>query len=379
MPVRGDEIDRVEREITERLDAGSLTTAEAAARRQELRASFALLRTGVTTGAADKLTIACNRLEQLARFKSIADQRWVVGKLAKVRAMQLVGDSNVATNEQASTSDCDVLIMAALFEPELEQFILRLPEARENVGRGEGFLSGRTYYSGLLKSRHGNCERPIKVIALFQDRMGMVECAAVISNAIAVWRPRLVAMTGVCAGRAEAGVKLNDVIVPSAVFTYDTGKRTAAGFLREPLWADLSSRVIQRVRVRGNAILREMAVEIRAAFPGDLTMPAIHTDVMACGSSVIDLPGVIGKIAGVHRKVVALDMESYALVRATQMSDSRVQAVIVKGVMDLSHEKSDGVKTQAAAWAASFLTRFIESEFEAVCARTESGDFPSLQ
>ncbi len=85
------------------------------------------------------------------------------------------------------------------------------------------------------------------------------------------------------------------------------------------------------------------------------------------GSAVIDRAGLIESISKANRKVVGVDMESYALLRATRLSDERLRAMVVKGVMDLGANKSDSVKKQAAFWAAGFLARFIAAEFDSVC------------
>ena len=87
---------------------------------------------------------------------------------------------------------------------------------------------------------------------------------------------------------------------------------------------------------------------------------------MACGSAVIDHKDTIKRVGEANRKVVGLDMESYAVLRAVRLCSPMTPAFIVKGVMDLGTNKQDRVKRKAAFWAASFLARFIAQEYESI-------------
>ena len=257
----------------------------------------------------------------------------------------------------------DLLVVCALYKPELTAFLSRLRAKSDIVGHEvDRPLFGRTYFTGELPCDHGP-SRVIRTAALFLDKMGMVDCAAHTVEGIRFFRPRLVAMTGVCAGRRGAGVQNGDLIIPSEVFTYDTGKHSERGFEREPRWCSVRGSVIQRVKIKAPDILQEVASDIASHTGEGQVCPQFHTDVMACGSAVIDQEGRLDEIAGAHRKVVGLDMESYALLRAIELTDQRITGLIVKGVMDLSTEKSDRFKARAAFWAARFLEIFLASEF----------------
>jgi nucleoside phosphorylase len=136
------------------------------------------------------------------------------------------------------------------------------------------------------------------------------------------------------------GVNIGDLIIPSGVFTYDTGKYADSDFKKEPRWCSTGHGVMQRVKVKGEELIREVIEDLKRT-SGEVNKVTFHTDIMACGSAVVDSAGLIDEIADVHRKVVGLDMESYALLRATELVDQRISALIVKGVMDLSTAKTD--------------------------------------
>jgi nucleoside phosphorylase len=201
---------------------------------------------------------------------------------------------------------------------------------------------------------------------MFQDRMGMVDCAILVARAVRVFRPAIVAMTGVCAGRSKASVRLCDLVVPSQIFTYDTGKHGEQGFQPEPLSVEVADSITRRVVAIGNSIIQRISSEIEATSAEDVYKPKIHTQVMACGSAVVDHEDIIKMIGDANRKVVGLDMESYAVLRAVKLCSPTTPTFVVKGVMDLGRRKRDVFKRKAAFWAASFLARFIAQEFESL-------------
>lgn len=263
--------------------------------------------------------------------------------------------------EQAKWWKHDVLIVCALHDPELETVLYSFGEYEEHVGPIGAPLSGWTYFKAKLPLRQ-NPEETLSIVAVALDKTGMVDCAALTVECIRNFVPRIVAMSGVCAGRSRMGVKIGDLIIPSGVFTCDTGKYSDKGFQREPRWCSTGHAVMQRVKVRAGEILRELADDFRK-FYGEASDVRFHTDIMACGSSVIDSEGLLDEIAETHRKVVGLDMESYALLRAVELIDQRISGLIVKGVMDLSSGKTDTHKRTASVWAARFLLKFLSSEF----------------
>lgn len=271
-------------------------------------------------------------------------------------------DGNTAVNK---TNSADILVIAAMYEPELSALIDRISPYKDFVGTGKSGLPDITYFVGSIpRSGSSKHSPPISVAAMFLERTGLTDCASFVASGMRVFRPRLVAMTGVCAGRHAMKVKKNDIIVPASSFTYDSGKYTDTGFDREPQWADASTRVIQRVKSLAGSVLNDVIDKLRTSLPARIRRPKVHYDVMACGSSVVDREGMIDEIAGGSRKVVGLDMESYAFLRSATLTDPSVPRIVVKGVMDLSTGKSDTVKAQAAFWAAAFLTGLIRLDFD---------------
>jgi hypothetical protein len=81
---------------------------------------------------------------------------------------------------------------------------------------------------------------------------------------------------------------------------------------------------------------------------------------MACGDVVVDKHGLfVDEISSISRKVIGLDMESYAALRtAALFEEVGVKCFIAKGVMDFTQEKSGSSESDKAL--ASFVSaRFV--------------------
>ena len=279
-------------------------------------------------------------------------------------------DSNTSVNR---TDAVDVLVVAAMYEPELTALLPRIAPFQDFVGTAKSGLPDITYFVGSISRSGPPGTSPVSVAALFLTRTGLTDCASIVASGLRVFRPQLIAMTGVCAGRRAMGVQKNDIIVPSSSFTFDSGKYSEADFQREPHWGEASTRVIQRVRTVGNAVLDEVVGQITSSLPARIRRPNLHYDIMACGSSVVDRDGMIDQIAkDSHRKVAGLDMESYAFLRSSILTDPTIPRIVVKGVMDYSTGKSDRVKAQAAFWAAAFLSGLIKMDFNQLVGRSRA-------
>lgn len=275
---------------------------------------------------------------------------------------QYSGKKSEKENDNSPLDKHDILVVCALYDPELESFLNLLENVTELIGPDLSSLFGRTYFSGTLKATNN---QSLRVAALFQDKPGMVDCCGLTVLAIRYFRPKVVAMTGVCAGRETMSISQGDIIISSEVFTYDTGKVTDQGFMREPLWSSVPDNLIQRVRVSGHNIIEDIAAEIeKTAYI--IEKPSFHIGVTACGSPVVDKEGLLEKIAGTHRKVLNLDMESFAILRAIELTDTRIMPLVIKGVMDFSKGKNDAFKRKAAFWSARFLQMFLERQFHSL-------------
>ena len=131
--------------------------------------------------------------------------------------------------------------------------------------------------------------------------------------------------------------------MPKQVIDYESGKRIPGKFLPQPYALSLSTSLSFYVNDIAND--RELAKTIYDGYPDEGNRrpelpPRFHTGSMACGSSVIeDNPKTFDLIQEHIRDATALDMESYGLACAVQLSnqqhgDGGVEWAVIKAVSD---------------------------------------------
>jgi nucleoside phosphorylase len=375
----GREFESILLDIGQRLRNSGRSTYRSLTDRYELAGALDMLREFSQSGDPGKLETGCDRLLSVFGNFDADLRRWGEANVARLRTvgyrmsradreglqdLDTLSMSPEVTTTRVHETRCDVLVLAALHEPELTEFIEHLSDRAEQSG-SSALVGGAVVYTGSLERRTGDGS-PLSVVALTQDRPGMVDAAALTILALKAFKPAFAAMTGVCAGRAAAGVGICDVISPREVFTYDTGKYAAGAFHAEPWSVTTNATVVRQVRRSGRRVLSDLQNEVLSRHLSDLDRPKLHDDVVASGSSVVDEAGMFEDIASRHRKLVGLEMESYGFLRATQMYSPSFPAMVAKGVMDIGENKVDSAKRRAAFWASAFLARFLASEFDAL-------------
>lgn len=83
----------------------------------------------------------------------------------------------------------------------------------------------------------------------------------------------------------------------------------------------------------------------------------VHNKTMACGNVVVKTDGYLEKtISAYDEETVAVEMESFGVVRTTELlEDKKVTPIIIKSVMDYTEKgKNDHDKANAAYFSACF-------------------------
>jgi len=309
--------------------------------------------------------LATNRSSGISRLQSLAgrlprDER---DPFISFLEALLSSKGDAALSVQTSRYGIDVAVLCALRDPELERVLDLMTSVEEIQATSRGGIPSRTVYKGHLTPLRGTGYQPT-IVAAHQARTGMVDAAILSAELLIRWRPHLLAMTGVCGGRASEGVRVGDLIVPTEIVLYGSGKHTDAGFEAEPQVISLEQGLAHRV----SAAARSIAFQVSQEWPGPhRDAIQVHTAPLACGEAVVDKKGMLDEeIAKIHRKIAGVDMESFSVVRATQiLADSETVPFVVKGVMDLTHRKQQEQDKEFAAFAsARFLYHFVLSEAE---------------
>ncbi len=112
--------------------------------------------------------------------------------------------------------DYDLAIVAALKDPELDA-VLELPWQWKTEDRAG---DSTQYYVGSFKRLDGTIG---KVVAARAPRMGMPATAILTAKIGFQFRPRFMAMVGICAGR-KGQTNLGDIVVANPSWDYGSGK-----------------------------------------------------------------------------------------------------------------------------------------------------------
>lgn len=194
-------------------------------------------------------------------------------------------------------------------------------------------------------------------------RMGLVDAAITAGACIERFDPKLVAMSGICAGfsgRAELG----QLLVSDLSYEYQSGKWTNEGFSQAPYQAHSSEKVKSLIRsiIERPNLLTTLEDGWTSARPSKMTPPSLAT--FTTGSAVIANNQYIDQVSTFHRKVSGLDMEVYAIQRAAALAKAVPEVICAKTVVDLAGAaKDDELQPYGAYISAKFTVEAIRLYF----------------
>lgn len=268
------------------------------------------------------------------------------------------------TNQSSPTSSnvtksvittADIAIIVALPVPELDQVLTTFSSQWSKEGR-EGIVFNKTQLN--INGQQ------LTLVAAVQNEMGMVPAAILTSKAIRAWQPKIVAMTGICAG-VKGKVNLGDVVVGRQVFDYGSGK-----LIQGRLYPDYHPVTLNEelcayaIDLANNS---HLLTSIRNSWPLKTGKPQTelnaHVGAMASGAAVVSDDSVVEGIQEHKRSLLAIDMESYGFAKAVTHSIlPSISFLVIKGVQDFANEsKSDEYREYAAFASTKFLYAFLEA------------------
>jgi nucleoside phosphorylase/DNA-binding NarL/FixJ family response regulator len=273
---------------------------------------------------------------------------------------QIVNAARFAREEpsrvEARTYLSDVAILTALRAPEYEA-VMRNGWAWEAARPIDNvlFVQRAEFQSG---------GRSFVAHAAVAPRMGMVSTALIAAKLIEHLRPRLLIMTGVCAGVAGKA-QLGDVLFADPSWDYQSGKRVKDGastaFSIDPHQLDVAASLRAHVdQLRADkAFLRGVHDAWPGDTPGDLSL-AIGP--VASGSAVLADGASLEEIKRQKRTLIGIEMEVYGLFAAAHLApDPQPLPAAFKAVCDFGDpDKDDAMQRYAAYTSARVATEFLE-------------------
>ncbi|WP_265975356.1 phosphorylase family protein [Brucella intermedia] len=277
-----------------------------------------------------------------------ADAGWRERLAAKVNYLRASLDQAKRHNFES-----DVCIVTALSSPELD-FVRRIPWG---FGAARAFDSVSFQYSGSFASNG----KTYSVDAIAAPRMGMVATATLVSKVIFNLRPRLVVMAGICAG-IPGEAELGEVVVADPAWDWQMGKYTKETFEINPDQIGVSPEITEKFKIlaQDSHALLALAEKFEGERPP--TMPRIKTGPMASGSAVIANESITADVRKQNRKLMAFDMEMYAVYSACRDAASpRPMFFGLKGVCDhADHYKNDKYQKYSSHLSAGAIQLFLE-------------------
>lgn len=199
-------------------------------------------------------------------------------------------------------------------------------------------------------------------------RMGLVDAAITSSRAIEIFQPNLICMSGICAG-VEGEAEIYDLIIPDTCYQHDSGKWTIEGLIPEPYSVQLDNSVyihLQSIISLDNfssSLMSNMNLK-RSQIPEYLENINLTTKlgVASSGSTVIADKIINENVKGQHRKIIAFDMENYAVYEAARLAHSSLKFFSIKSVVDNGNDdKSDKYQELACIIAAKATIKILEN------------------
>jgi nucleoside phosphorylase len=209
----------------------------------------------------------------------------------------------------------------------------------------------------------------LRLVTGVSSYMGLTAAAIAATQAIMEFRPKLILMVGIAAGVRSDSRHVGDILVADPSVDYLSGKvRQLDGGERLDSHCD-PIRLPQVVRsvVGECARKREGLDAIADAWPA--AKPAhrlsLHVGPVATGDQVVDAPARVQTLRKSWRKLIGLEMETYAVYRAAVEAPSPQPIFLsLKSICDFANKKNDRWQHYAAHTAAGFASHLIRARWE---------------
>lgn len=202
------------------------------------------------------------------------------------------------------------------------------------------------------------------VIVLLAN-MGLVQSAVSSTKAIEMFEPKLITMSGICAGISGKS-NIYDIIIPDSCSQHDVGKWSDEGFSVDTYTRSLDHQIQTRIK----AIIEQKDFKTQVAGSVSLTKSEyakeefdfdISLGILSSGNAVIANELVSKDIASQHRKKKAFEMEIYSLYEAAHQSVLKPIFFSAKSVVDDGTSgKSDNYQRVASNISAKTVALLID-------------------
>ena len=200
----------------------------------------------------------------------------------------------------------------------------------------------------------------LRGVIVLAPGMGMIDASITATRALAAFRPKILAMSGICGGKAGASA-IGDLIIASEAWNYQSGKIADGEFSAEPTFIRIPSglRTMASQMIEDDPCGRQWRLDLGF---DELQNCKVTIAPMASGSQVVADNSVLDRIREQHRKVAAIDMEMFGVYAAAEsFYEEAAQFIGAKVVVDLADaKKGDLYHEYGSVVSAQFLTAAIK-------------------
>jgi nucleoside phosphorylase len=259
--------------------------------------------------------------------------------------------------------DYDVAIIAALENPELTAL------RRTNNGRWERLENSSDdtiYHSAEVKRDDGTI---VRIVAASAPQKGMASSCFLSAKMLGHFRPRLLCMTGICAG-VKGKNNFGDIVVASQSWDYESGKivQLDSGLLfkPEPQTIPIDPGIAAELQFMAGS--SAIFSKIQEQWQGERypTALQLHVGPMATGAAVLQAISMVDRIKEVNRNCIAIEMEAYGVMYAAYHAQKpKPKCIVAKSVCDFAdHDKSDNHQAYASYTSAAFIMEYIRNHMK---------------
>jgi nucleoside phosphorylase len=249
----------------------------------------------------------------------------------------------------------DVVIVTAL-EKERDA-VLRYLDSPQRIES-----KNRVVYKFYLQ--HEDSNSGYWVLLLCLGGMGNVQAAIAVTQAIDVWNPAAIILTGIMGGVEGSDLLLGDLIIAEQIVGYELGKIKETETERRFEVLHPARLLIEKAR---HLPPQKWTLDTRILPRPDGTskrvVPKIHFGVVASGEKVIADIITVPELQSSWVKLIGVEMESFGTALAVYQSGSVPAMLMVKGICDWANpEKNDEWQAYAADVAAAYVVNFLRSQ-----------------
>jgi nucleoside phosphorylase/DNA-binding NarL/FixJ family response regulator len=214
--------------------------------------------------------------------------------------------------------------------------------------------------------RYGNLNGGVKIVASCAGCMGLTATAILTAKILKEWKPRMAAMIGVCGGRKEKGLSIGDIVVPDKCFHYQFGAFKDGKIERELRVENPHHQTLQFIehQIRRTQVLSEIDNEVPRGCLRPKTRLAAKIGPMGSADLVVKDIKKFGDAVSADRNTIAVDMESYAFMKAARLSSTE-KFFVIKSVSDYADAAKDDEYREYSKFTAVRLFYKIVSKLTA--------------